>query len=144
MAPSCQLARGGHIRTPVNSILFVGLFSFVISIVGMVGVKSQEAYQLFFNTSGILYAFSYLVMFAIPIIGLRGAQRRPRIWLRVAACSGFLMTALYVVLSVFPIIEVRSWFEFTSKIIIVIALYNAIGVTIYVKARKRQQRILSR
>lgn len=51
---------------------FVGSLSLIISIVGMLGVKSQEAYQLFWNTSGILYAFSYLVMFAIPIIGLKG------------------------------------------------------------------------
>jgi len=134
----------GKFRTPVNSIVFVGSLSLIISIVGMLGVKTQEAYQLFWNTSGILYAFSYLVMFAIPIIGLKGAQNRPRIWLRMAACSGFLMTALYVVLSVFPIIDVKSWFGFSSKIIIAIGLYNVIGVMIYINSRRLQHQILAR
>ncbi|HXM94885.1 MAG TPA: APC family permease [Candidatus Dormibacteraeota bacterium] len=127
-------------RTPVNAILFVGALSLIISIGGMVGVRNQEAFQLFINTSGILYAASYLVMFAIPIIGLKGAPSRPRVWLKVAACSGFLMTVLYVVLSIFPIIDVKSWFGFTSKVIVIILVHNLIGVTIYVNSKRRQQK----
>jgi amino acid transporter len=130
-------------RTPVNSIVFVGVLSLIISIAGMVGVKNQEAYQLFWNTSGILYAFSYLVMFAIPVIGLKGAHSRPHFWLKVAACSGFLMTGLYVVLSIFPIIDVKSRFGFTSKVIIVLLAHNLIGVAMYANSKRRQRTILS-
>ena len=32
----------------------------------------QEAFQLLWNASAIFYALTYLVMFAIPIVGLRG------------------------------------------------------------------------
>jgi amino acid transporter len=127
-------------RTPVNAIVFVGSLSLIISIGGMLGVKSQEAFQLFNNTAGILYAVSYLVMFTIPIIGLKSAPSRPRVWLKVAACSGLLMTVLYVVLSIFPIIDVRSWFGFTSKVIVIILVHNLIGVTIYVNSKRRQQK----
>ncbi len=55
------------------------------------------------NVGGILYALTYLVMFAIPLIAPR---EKPSWGLRWAAVSGFLMTLLYVVLSVVPIVEV--------------------------------------
>src|SRR5262249_39782951 len=63
-------------RTPVNSILFVGAATFVFSIAGLVGVGKQEAFQLLWNASAIFYALTYLVMFAIPVIGLRGTTAR--------------------------------------------------------------------
>ena len=64
-------------RTPVNSILFVGAATLVLGIVGLIGVGKQEAFQLLWNASGVFYALCYLVMFAIPLIGLRGTGQRP-------------------------------------------------------------------
>ena len=61
-------------RTPVNSILFVGAATLAFSVVGLIGVGKQEAFQLLWNASGIFYALTYLVMFAIPIVGLRGVR----------------------------------------------------------------------
>ena len=61
-------------RTPVNSILFVGAATFVLSSLGLVGVGRQEAFQLLWNSAGIFYALTYLAMFAIPLAGL---QSRP-------------------------------------------------------------------
>src|SRR5262249_28223964 len=56
-------------RTPVNSILFVGVATFAFSLAGLVGVGKQEAFQLLWNASAIFYALTYLVMFAIPVFG---------------------------------------------------------------------------
>src|SRR6185295_19391013 len=64
-------------RTPVNSIVFVGAATLGLSILGLVGVGKQEAFQLLWNASAIFYALTYLVMFAIPIAGLRGRSERP-------------------------------------------------------------------
>jgi len=44
-------------------------------------------------------------MFAIP---LAAAGEKPSLFLRTAALSGFLMTLLNVVLSLFPIIDVPN------------------------------------
>jgi amino acid transporter len=118
-------------QTPVNSIVFVGAMTFAFSLAGLVGVGKQEAFQLLWNASAIFYALTYLVMFAIPLIGLRGATERPPTWLRVASLSGFLMTLLYVTLSVLPIVTVDSRLIFALKIGGVIAVANAIGVAIY-------------
>ena len=79
-------------RTPVNSILFVGAATFVVSTLGLIGVGKQEAFQLLWNSAGIFYGLSYLVMFAVPLFGLRRAEVRPPWWVRLCALSGLVTT----------------------------------------------------
>jgi amino acid transporter len=120
-------------RTPVNSILFVGAATLTFSLVGMTGVARQEAYQLFNNASGIFYALTYLAMFALPF-----AFKDASMGVRIASASGFLMTLLYVALSIFPIVDVGSRASFTTKICGVILLGNAIGIGIFELARQKR------
>ncbi|HXI31098.1 MAG TPA: APC family permease [Vicinamibacterales bacterium] len=122
-------------RTPVNSIVFVGAATFVLACAGLVGVGKQEAFQLLWNASAIFYALTYLVMFAIPIVGLRGRAERPPLWLRAAALSGFLMTALYVTLSILPIVPVESRVVFAAKICGLIVATNAVAIAIFRRGR---------
>ncbi|HET7110620.1 MAG TPA: APC family permease [Gemmatimonadales bacterium] len=124
-------------RTPVNSIVVVAFFSFVMSLVSLVGVGQAEAFQLVFNAGGIFYGLTYVVMFAIPLVGLKGVTPRPPLWVRGAACSGLLMTVLYIILSIFPIIDVASVKSFALKISVVIVLMNLVGVAILIAARRR-------
>ncbi len=123
-------------RTPVNSILFVSAITIAFSLAGQAGVGVQEAFQLLENAAGILYALTYLGLFAIPLFGAAKLQRRPPLWLRLASASGFGMSLLYSILSVFPIIEVPSWRTFALKIIGVILVANLIGVVIYFGGRR--------
>lgn len=125
-------------RTPVNSILFVGAATLFLGIVGLIGVGKQEAFQLLWNASGVFYAFAYLVMFAIPLIGLRGSGQRPPLWLKVASFCGFTMTLLYVVLSVVPIVKVESKLAFALKIGGLIIGTNIIGVGIYFLSKRKK------
>jgi amino acid transporter len=124
-------------KTPVNSIMLVGACSFGLALLSNVGVGQAEAFQLLFNASGMFYALTYVVMFAIPLFGLRGVTPRPPLWLKVASTSGLLMTVLYVVLSVFPIIKVASVATFALKISSVIVVMNLVGIGILVAARRR-------
>jgi amino acid transporter len=126
-------------KTPVNSILFVGAATLALGIVGLIGVGKQEAFQLLWNASGVFYALTYLVMFAIPLIGLRGLEPRPPVWLRICALSGFLMTVLYVSLSIMPIIQVESRLAFALKISGLIILANVLGLAIYRLAAQRRR-----
>jgi amino acid transporter len=126
-------------RTPVNSIAVVAVFSFAVSVVSLVGVGQAEAFQLVFNAGGIFYSLTYIVMFAIPIIGLRGVTPRPPWWIKGAAWSGLLMTVLYTVLSLFPIIQVASVAGFALKITLVIVLLNLVGVGILVAGKRRSK-----
>ena len=128
-------------QTPVNSIVLVGVSSFVLAVVSNVGVGQAEAFQLLFNASGMFYALTYVVMFAIPLFGLRGVTPKPPLWLKVASASGLLMTLLYLTLSVFPIIKVESVATFALKISTVIVVMNLVGVGILVAARRRAVRV---
>jgi amino acid transporter len=128
-------------QTPVNSILLVGACSFGMSVLSLIGVGQAEAFQLVWNASGMFYALTYVVMFAIPLFGLRGLTPRPPLWLRVVSTSGLLMTLLYVALSVFPIIKVESVAGFAIKITLVIVAANLLGIAILVSARRRSSRM---
>ena len=132
-----------HVRhhTPVNSILFVGAATLTLGLVGLIGVGKQEAFQLLWNASGVFYALTYLAMFAIPLVGLRGAMSRPPVWLKLSALSGLLMTLLYVALSIVPIIQVESPLMFALKIGGLIVITNILGLAIFglVGRRRRSQ-----
>ena len=127
-------------KTPVNSIALVGACSFGIALLSLIGVGQAEAFQLLFNAGGMFYALTYVVMFAIPLFGLRAVSPRPPLWLRVASASGLAMTLLYVVLSVFPIIKVESVATFALKISLVIVTANIVGIGILAAARRRSGR----
>ena len=138
LLPSWFTRLHARYQTPVNSILLVGAISMVIGLLSLVGVGQAEAFQLLFNAGGMFYALTYVVMFAIPLFGLKGLTPRPPVWLRVVSLSGLLMTILYVTLSVFPIIKVESVATFAFKISTVIVVANLIGVGVFVSARRRR------
>ncbi len=128
-------------RTPINSILFVGAIILAFTLAGQIGVGLQEAFQLLENTAGILYGFTYLSLFAIPLFAARRLPGRPPLWLRGVALSGMAVTLLYCALSIFPIIDVPSWTVFAAKIIAVLVLTQLVGLALYHLGRRRSARV---
>jgi amino acid transporter len=124
-------------KTPTNSILFVGAVTLVLGLLSLTGVNAQEAFQLLDNAGGVFYAATYLVLFAIPIIGMKGFGVRSPWWLKVACASGFIASLVYIRFTIVPIISVTSVVTFALKIIATVVLVNAIGVTIYTMAKRR-------
>jgi amino acid transporter len=124
-------------RTPSNSILFVGILIIIFSLAGQIGVGVQEAFQLLENSGGILYAFAYLALFAIPLIAAKRLGERPPLWLRIACLSGFAVSLLYSVLSIFPIIDVANPQIFALKIVCVLVLVELIGIAIYLWGKSK-------
>jgi len=124
-------------RTPVNSILFVGATTLVFSLAPLIGVKEAEAFQFQDNAANIFYALIYMVLFAIPIIAMKRFGAKAPLWLKAAAILGFLMSVIGAFFTVFPIIDVESRFLFAAKIIAVVVIANAIGMTIYLLDKRR-------
>jgi glutamate:GABA antiporter len=122
-------------KTPVGSIVFIGLVAFAFIILGNLGVGAQEAFQLLGNGSFICYALTYLVMFAIPLVA---CGEKPPSSVRLAAASGFTMTLLYAVLSIFPIIDVQNAASFAVKISGVVIGINVAGALYFRHAQKRR------
>jgi glutamate:GABA antiporter len=125
-------------KTPVNSILFVGAATLALGLAGLIGVGRQEAFQLLWNASGVFYALTYVAMFAIPLIGLKGIEPGPPLWLKATAVSGLIMTLLYVALSIVPIIQVESRLSFAAKITGLILLSNVVGFAMFVVVGRRR------
>jgi len=126
-----------RLRTPHHSILFVGAITLLFTLAGQIGVGLQEAFQLLENAGGILYAFTYIALFAIPLAGARRLGVTPPLWLRLAAGSGLAVSVLYSVLSIFPIIDVANPGQFARKIVATLVATMLVGVLIYQSGRRR-------
>ncbi|MFN2476679.1 MAG: APC family permease [Chthoniobacterales bacterium] len=126
-------------KTPVNSILFVAVVTLAFAIASLIGVGAQEAFQLIDNAAGIFYAIAYLILFAIPIYGLRQVKSHAPLWLKIAAVFGFAVTVLYVLLTIFPIVEVQSPLWFGAKIVLTTVGANVVGWLIFRAGQKRQR-----
>jgi len=124
-------------KTPVNSVLFLGAVTLAGSAVALIGVGPQEAYELLLTWGFAFYAIAYLALFAIPFLSPKDRGLRPRLWLRAAAVSGFLMTLLYLVLSIFPIIDVENSWGYSFKIATVVLGANLLGWAIYRSGRRK-------
>lgn len=117
--------------TPVNSILFLGGVTMTASAAVLIGVGHQEAFELLQIWGFAFYAISYLALFAIPLFASQNSSLRSPLWLKILSASGFLMTLLFLVLSVFPIIPVASQSAYTLKTIAVLAIANLSGLFLY-------------
>src|SRR5688572_6171445 len=125
-------------KTPVNSILFVGAVTMVLAGLSLAGVQAHEAFQLIDNAGGVFYALTYLVLFAIPLVGMKALGVKSPWWLKVACASGFIVTLIYIRYSIVPITEVGSRLSFALKIAGTVLIANAIGITIYVLGKRKQ------
>ena len=127
-------------KTPVNSILFLGGATLAAGIAALIGVGEQEAYELLLTWGFTFYGIAYLALFAIPLLAPKVSGIRPRLGLRVAAASGFLVTLLFVTLSIFPIIHVESASRYSLKIAGVVLGANTIGWMIYRAGQRKRAR----
>jgi amino acid transporter len=118
-------------KTPVNSILFVGAITLVLGLVSLIGVGTQEAFQLLDNAGGVFYASTYMVLFAIPIFGMKAFGVRAPVWLKIACASGFLVSLLYIGFTIVPIIKVESRLSFALKIIGPVLIANFVGAFLF-------------
>ena len=119
-------------KTPINSIFFVGIVTLVIGAVSLSGVHAHEAFQLIDNAGGVFYALTYLVLFAIPLFGMKALGVKAPWWLKIACASGFIVTLIYIRYSIVPITNVEDLRSFGLKIIVTVVLANVAGVGLYV------------
>ena len=118
-------------RTPVNSILFLGAITFAASTGVLLGVGDQEAFELLQIWGFTFYAIAYIALFAIPMFSRKDRSLRGPVWMRILATFALLLTVLFIVLSVSPIIPVASQSAYTLKTIAVLAIANGGGLLFY-------------
>ncbi|HKW75225.1 MAG TPA: APC family permease [Terriglobales bacterium] len=131
-----------HRKTPVNSILFVAILVMGLIFLSMLGVREQEASQLLAGASIALYAITYVVLFALPLLGSRQLRSVLPAWVKLASLCGLVSSLVALVVTVYPIVSVTSRLEYALKISAVVVLANVAGVVIYRAGRKRGKRLL--
>lgn len=124
-------------RTPVNSTLFMGGVALASSMAVLIGAGSQESFVLLQIWAWTFYGLAYLAKFAIPLFSAKEKGLRPGPWMRIGAASGFLVTLLFVSLSVLPVIPVASAWKYALKIALVILGGNVLGWMVYRTGQRR-------
>jgi amino acid transporter len=125
-------------KTPINSVIFVGVLTLTIAIASQIGAGIQEAFQLVDNASNVFYGIVYFTMFVIPIFGAGAVRSGAPVWLRIAAICGAAVSLSAIFFTVYPIIDVPSRLSFAIKIIAVTGIANAIGISIFAIGKKRR------
>ncbi len=125
-------------KTPLNSVLFLGATTLVVALAALIGVGHEESYELLLTWSFTFYGIAYLALFAIPIFSKKDRRLRPRLWIRLAAMMGLLVTLLFVVLSVFPIIDVGNSGRYSLKIAGVVVGANLFGWVVYRAGQRKR------
>ncbi len=126
-------------RTPVNSILFVGVITLAFSLVPLIGVVEQEAFQIQDNAATMFYALIYIVLFAIPFVSLGRFGVKAPLWLKIASASGLIVSIIAGVYAMFPVKKVEQPIAFAVKVFAVALIANVIGAVLYLlRGRKAQ------
>jgi hypothetical protein len=100
-------------------------------------VVHEESYELLLTWSFTFYGIASLALFAIPIFSRKDRGLRAPLWVRLAAGSGMLVTLLFIVLSVFPIIDVGSSWQYSLKIAGVVIGANTVGWVVFQTGAKK-------
>jgi glutamate:GABA antiporter len=123
-------------KTPINSVFFAAAATLVGCVIALIGANPEEAFSLIQIWGFTLYGLAYLAMFAIPLVSGKLAKR-PSLGTKLAALSGFIVTLLFVVLSIFPVIDVPDAVSYAWKTIAVVAAINIVGVVLYLRAKRK-------
>jgi amino acid transporter len=117
--------------TPANSILFAGALALALIALAMVGVHSQETYQVLTGASLTHYEIAYLAMFAVPLAGKAALRRDMPAWLKASSAVGFAATCFALLISAYPFVSVVNAKAYAVKILGTIAVSNLVAIAFY-------------
>ena len=124
-------------HTPANSIYFTTAVVACMLVLGSLGVRAAEAFDVLNNASTEFYVLAYVAMFAIGLFGAQNLRRHLPGWV-IAWCSlGGLTCILILVLNAYPFVDVASPLGFAAKIIGTVAGANILGFLFYRRAANR-------
>ena len=125
-------------RTPRNSIVFATVLIAALVVLGSAGVHAAEAFNVLNNASTEFYVLAYLVMFAIPILGLKLFARKVPLWVSLLCAIGFLSTLFTFLLNAYPFDTASAPLPFAAKILGTTLLVNLLGYAFYRSRSLRQ------
>jgi amino acid transporter len=124
-------------RVPTRSILLTTALVALLLLLGNLGVKAAEAFQVLVNTSSELYCLTYLVMFAIPLVGAKLLRIRLPAWVAITSIFGFAFTLFAFILTAYPFVDVVDARAYAAKILGTTLLTNIVGILFYITRNRR-------
>jgi amino acid transporter len=124
-------------QVPTNSILVSAAIVALLLLLGNLGVKAAEAFQVLSNASTQFYCLAYLAMFAIPLVGARLLRKRLPTWVAVTSAIGFAFTVFCLILEAYPFIDVANPRTYAAKIVGTTLLTNIVGILFYVTRSRK-------
>jgi len=123
-------------KTPTNSILCTSALLFVMVVLATAGVHAQEAFQVLSNASLTHYEVAYIVMFAIPLLGVARLRNTLPRWFKWTSVLGLGATLFSLLISAYPFVSVVNPLSYAIKIVGTLLLSNLLAATFY-KLRTR-------
>lgn len=136
MIPAWFTRLHGRWKTPTNSILCTSGLLIVMVVLATAGVHAQEAFQVLSNASLTHYEVAYLVMFAIPLVGVASLRRTLPGWLKWTSALGLGATLFSLLISAYPFVSVVNPLSYAGKIVGTLLVSNLVAVSYY-KMRTR-------
>ena len=118
-------------RTPSNSILFATAVIAALIVLGSTGVHAAQAFNLLNNASNEFYALAYVVMFSVPIVGVKLFAGRIPLWATLLCAVGLISTLLTMFLDAYPFDGASAPIPFAAKILGCTLLVNLLGYAFY-------------
>ena len=118
-------------RTPTNSILVAAVLIGGLIVLGSAGVHAAVAFNLLNNSSTEFYVVAYMVMFAIPLVGLKLLRKRIPTWAILICAVGFFSALGIFALNAYPFDGSSKLLTFATEIIGTTVLVNLIGYAFY-------------
>jgi amino acid transporter len=124
-------------RTPVKALAAVSVAIFGLSAATLIGAGNEEAVDVL-TSSGIgCLCVVYMLLFSTILLGLRGTDARPSVWLRIGAGAGFCVALLGLFFQIAPLTDVANRTVFASKVAGGILLTHGFGALLYWRGARR-------
>jgi amino acid transporter len=120
--------------TPTRSLAVIVLLAVLMCLLANAGSGNQEAFQVLVTCGNVCYAINYLLMFSVPLVAGVRFGRRAGLLLRGACIAGMLVTLLYIVVALIPVVEVNSPGLYALKIALTTLAANLVGAALYWRA----------
>ena len=126
-------------HTPANSIYFTTAVVAAMLVLGSLGVRAAEAFDVLNNASTEFYVLAYIAMFTIGLFGPHNLRDHLPGW-AIAWCGlGAFTCVVILCLNAYPFVDVASPLGFAAKILGTVAGANLLGFLFYRRAANRMR-----
>jgi amino acid transporter len=118
-------------KTPTNSVLVATVLIAAFLLLASAGKRAAETFNMLNNAGSQFYVIAYLVMFAIPILGMKLFSNRVPRWVVMLSSIGFLVMVLTFFLNAYPFDGTDAPMPFAAKLLGLTAVINVVGYAFF-------------